>query len=66
MVLLEHVYCNGINFFWKMDTLGIPIPHYLAEVERMLHLGTHSVLQRDNRALPLGGKIFSAHLLNAF
>ena len=54
MLLLEHDYWNGMNFFWKMDTLGIPIPRYLAEVERMLHLGTHSVLQRNNSALPLG------------
>ena len=51
---------------WQMDHVGIPIPRYLAEVERMLHLGTHSIIPRKQSALSLGGKIFSAHLLNAF
>jgi len=51
---------------WQMDHVGIPIPRYLAEVERMLHLGTHSIISRKQSALSLGGKIFSVHLLNAF
>ena len=47
-------------------TGGIAIPRYLAEVERLLHLGTHSVIPRNQNALSLGGKIFGVHLLNAF
>ena len=52
--------------FWQIETLGIAIPRYLAEVERLLHLGTHSVIPWNQNALSLGGKIFSAHLLNGF
>jgi len=66
MALIEHVYWNGISLYWQMDNVGIPIPRYLAEVERLLHLGTHSVIPRNQNALSLGGKIFGAHLLNAF
>jgi len=66
MALIEHVYWNGICLYWQMDKVGIPIPRYLAEVERLLHLGTHSVIPRNQNALSLGGKIFGAHLFNAF
>ena len=58
----------GCGYMDLLETLEVPFPIYLGEVEWVLNLGSQSLqtMIRSKRALPLAGLILGAHMLNAF